>query len=185
MSEGANVQQEAGITESKEESKGRLAQHVEQQPASVQTVHKVMLALEAVVAILYIGLFIAAIYVSVTWQTHGELAVPRWWMFSMVSVGLLLILFGFHSILVKAHLPLPSPSGKESFVTGQEAVKQGWMFIGMGLLWAALWAGMYLYIVLTGVEPLETFIPFVVIVSIGVGVIGGVVPAVWKRVKSR
>jgi hypothetical protein len=171
MSEATSVQQEVEGVESKEETRSQLARHLEQQPASIQTAHKLMLALEAVVAILYIGLLIVAIYVSVTWKTHGELAIPRWWMASQVSVALLLVILGLHSVIVKAHSPVPSLSGKESKVTGREAVRQGWMLIGLGVLWAAAWGGMYLGIVLSGAEPLQVFIPFVVALGIGMGVI--------------
>jgi hypothetical protein len=45
------------------------------------------------------------------------------------------------------------------------------MLTGGGLAWAAAWGGMYLGIVLAGAEPLKIFIPFVVAVSIGVGIL--------------
>jgi hypothetical protein len=177
MSEAASVQQA--------ETGSPLARHLEEQPASIQTAHKLMLALEAVVAILYIGLLIVAVYVTVTWKTHGELAVPRWWMASQVSVALFLAILGLHSLIVKAHWPNPLLSGKDSIVTGRKAVRQGWIFIGGGLLWAAAWGGMYLGIVLSGAEPLEVFIPFVVALSVGVGVIAGIGSAIQKRLKAR
>ena len=177
MSEAASVQQA--------ETGSQLARHLEQQPASIQAAHKVMLALEAVVAILYIGLLIVAVYVTVTWKTHGELAIPRWWMASQVSVALFVVILGLHSLIVKAHWPNPLLSGKDSIVTGRKAVRQGWIFISLGLLWAATWGGMYLGIALSGAEPLEVFIPFVVALSIGVGVIGGLGSAVLKRLRSR
>lgn len=188
MSEATSVQQEAKVVESREETGSQLARHLEQQPASIQTAHKLMLALEAVGVILYVGLFILAVYVSVTWKTYGELAVPRWWMASQVCAALLAMTVGLHTLIVKAYLPIPYPSGKESIVTGRQAVRQGWMPIRLGLLWAAAWGGMYLYIVLSGAKPLETFIPFVVILSIGLGVISGIssiVSAIRKRAKSR
>ncbi len=171
MSEAASVQQEVEGVESKEETGSQLGRHLEKQPSSIQTAHKLMLALEAVVAILYIGLLIVAIYVSVTWKTHGELAVPRWWMASQVCAALFLVILGLHSVIVKAYSPFPSLSGKDSKVTGRKAVRRGWMLIGLGLLWAAAWGGMYLGIVLSGAEPLKVFIPFVVAMGIGVGVI--------------
>ncbi|NIV38229.1 MAG: hypothetical protein GWN58_55075, partial [Anaerolineae bacterium] len=82
MSEVSDVQQEEVMAELTEETGSELDRYIEKQPASIQTAHKLMLVLEGVCAILYIGLFIVAIYVSVTWKTHGELAVPRWWMAS-------------------------------------------------------------------------------------------------------
>jgi hypothetical protein len=171
MSEATSVQQEVERVDSKEETRSQLDRHLEQQPASIQTAQKLMLALEAVILVLYIGLLIVAVYVSVTWKTHGELAVPRWWMASQVGAGLGMVILGLHSLMVRAYLPLPSSSGKDSIVTGRKAVSQAWKLMGLGLLWAVAWAGMYLGIVLSGAEPLQVFIPFVVAISIGVGIL--------------
>jgi hypothetical protein len=181
MSDATNVQREAGVVESREEAGSELARHMDQQTGSIQTAHKLILVLEAVGAILYIGLFILAIYVSVTWKAHGELAVPRWWMASQVCAGVLAVIVGLHTLVVKAYLPVPYPNGKESIVTGREAARQAWMPIGLGLLWAAVWGGMYLYIVLSSADPLGTFIPFVVIVSVGIGVASGI----WAAIRGR
>jgi hypothetical protein len=177
MSEATDVQQEVTVVESRENSGSELARHMEQQTKSIQTAHKLMLALEAVLAILYIGLFVLAIYVSVTWKRHGGLAVPRWWMASQACVGLLLVIVGLHTLVVKAYMPTP-PGAKESIVTGREAVRQAWKPTALGLFWAAVWGGMYLLIVLSGADPLETFILFVVIVSVGIGVASGIWAAI-------
>ena len=184
MSEVSDVQQEEVMAESAVETGSELDRYIEKQPASIQTAHKLMLVLEGVCAILYIGLFIVAIYVSVTWKTHGELAVPRWWMASQVCVGLLLVIVGLHTLVVKAYSPTP-PGTKDSIVTGREAVRQAWKPLGLGILWAAAWGGMYLFIVLSGADPLATFIPFVVIVSIGLGIAWAIWAAIQKRRTSR
>jgi hypothetical protein len=157
---------------------------MEQQPASIQTAHALMLVLEGVAAVLYIGLFVLAIYVSVTWKTHGELAVPRWWMASQVCAGLLLVIVGLHTLVVKAHSPTP-PGTKDSIITGREAVRKAWGPLGLGILWAAAWGGMYLFIVLSGADPIGTFIPFVVIVSVGLGVAWGIWASTQKRRRSQ
>lgn len=171
MSEVSDVQQETAVEESTEKTGSELDRYIEQQPRSIRIAHTLMLVLEGVALILYIGLFVLAIYVSVTWKTHGELAVPRWWMASQVCAALLVVVLGLHTLTVGAYLPVPYPSGKETIVTGQRAARQGWMLIGLGLLWAAAWGGMYLGIVLSGAEPLQVFIPFVVAISIGVGIL--------------
>ena len=184
MTEVTDVQQEAKVAESTKETGSELDRYMKQQPGSIQTAHKLMLALEGVAAILYIGLFILAIYVSVTWKTHGEMAVPRWWMASQVCAGLLLVIAGLHTLVVKAYRPTP-PGTKDSIVTGREAVGQAWKPLGLGLLWAGVWGGMYLFIVLSDADPIGTFIPFVVIVSIGLGVAWGIWAAIQKRRTSR
>ena len=184
MSEVSDVQQETVVDESTEKTGSELDRYIEQQPRSIQIAHTLMLVLEGVALILYIGLFILAIYVSVTWKTHGELAVPRWWMASQVSVGLLLVFVGLHTLVVKAHSPTP-PGTKDSIVTGREAVRKAWGPLALGLFWAAAWGGMYLFIVLSDADPIGTFIPFVVIVSIGLGVAWSIWAATQKRRRSQ
>jgi hypothetical protein len=185
MSEVTSIQRETEAVESREETGSELARYMEQQTEPIRTSHKLLLAVELVGAILYIGLLVLAIWVSVTWKTHSELAIPRWWMASQVSAALLVVILGLHTLVVKAFLPIPYPNGKETIVTGRKAVRQGWMLVGLGPLWGAAWGGMYLFIVLSGAEPLDTFIPFVVILSIGVGVISGIVTAIQKWARSR
>ena len=180
MSEVTNGQQKVGRVEAREDTGSELARHMEQQPASVQTAHRLMLALEGICAILYLGLFVLAIYVSVTWNTHGELAVARWWMASQVCAGLLLVIVGLHTLVVKAYRPTP-PGTKDLIVTGREAVRQAWKPISLGVFWAVAWGGMYLAIVVSGTDPLGIFIPFVVVVSIGIGVASGI----WAATQSR
>lgn len=184
MSEVSDVQQETAVEESTEETGSELDRYIEQQPRSIRIAHTLMLVLEGVALILYIGLFVLAIYVSVTWKTHGELAVPRWWMASQVCVGLLLVIVSLHTLVVKAYSPTP-PGTKDSIVTGREAVGQAWKPLGLGILWAAAWGGMYLFIVLSGADPIGTFIPFVVIVSVGLGVAWGTWVAIQKRRRSQ
>ncbi|NIV33579.1 MAG: hypothetical protein GWN58_30270 [Anaerolineae bacterium] len=184
MSEVSDVQQETVVEESTEKTGSELDRYIAQQPRTIRIAHVLMLALEAVAAILYIGLFILAIYVSVTWKTHGELAVPRWWMASQVCAGLLLVFVGLHTLVVKAYSPTP-PGTRDSIVTGREAVRKAWGPLALGLFWAAAWGGMYLFIVLSGADPIRTFIPFVVIVSIGLGVAWSIWVAIQKRRRSQ
>ena len=184
MSKAVDVQQGATAVESSEETEYGLDRYMQQQSESIQTAHKLMLALEGACAILYIGLFILAIYVSVAWKTYGELAVPRWWMASQVCVGLLLVIVGLHTLVVKAYSPTP-PGTKDAIVTGREAVRQAWKPLALGLVWAAAWGGMYLGIVISGADPLRIFILFVVVVSVGLGVASGIWAAIRTRRGSR
>ncbi len=185
MSEGTEIQKRAAEEETREKAGSELARHMEQQAGSIQTAHKLMLALEAIGAIAYSGLFVVAIYVSVTWKTYGDLAVPRWWTASQVCAGLLIVIVGLHTLVVKAYLPGPYQSSKEPIATGREAVRQAWKPISLGILWAAAWGGMYLFIVLSGADPIGTFIPFVVIVSVGLGVAWGIWVAMQNRRRSQ
>ena len=171
MKEAATVQPEVTPAESRQAANARLAEYVEQQPKSIQTAHIVLSVLLAVGVVLVIGLFIVALYVSFTWKAYGELAVPRWWMAWGVSVGLWLVVYGLDILILKANPPYVMPgtgpsrdkaSGERRwFVTGPQAARQGRIYIGLGVLYAALWAGMYLVIALWSEDPLSSFITFV------------------------
>ena len=154
MSEVSDVQQETAVEESAEKTGSELDRYIEQQPRSIRTAHTLMLA------------------------------VPRWWMASQVCVGLLLLIVGLHTLVVKAYSPTP-PGTKDSIVTGREAVGLAWKPLGLGILWAAAWGGMYLFIVLSEADPMGTFIPFVVIVSIGLGVAWAIWAGILKRRRSQ
>jgi hypothetical protein len=171
MKEVTTVQPEATTVNSRQEANAQLDEYVKQQPKSVQTAHEVLSVLMAVGFILVIGLFIVALYVSFTWKAHGELAVPRWWMAWGVTVGLWLVVFGLDIFILKADPPYIMPgtgpsrdkaSGERRwYVTGQQAARQGRIYIGLGVLYAALWAGMFLVISLWSEDPLSSFITFV------------------------
>jgi biotin transporter BioY len=171
MKEATTVQPEATTVDSRQEANAQLAEYVEQQPKSVQTAHTVLSVLLAVGVVLVIGLFIVALYVSFTWKAYGELAVPRWWMAWGVSVGLWLVVFGLDILILKADPPYIMPgtgpsrdkaSGERRwYVTGQQAARQGRIYLGLGVLYGALWAGMYLVIALWSEDPLSSFITFV------------------------
>lgn len=171
MKEATAVQQEATTVDSRQEANARLAEYVEQQPKSIQTVHTVLSVLLAVGFVLAIGLFIVALYVSFTWKAYGELAVPRWWMAWGVTVGLWIVVFGLDIFILKADPPYVMPgtgpsrdkaSGERRwFVTGPQAARQGRIYMGLGVLYGALWAGMYLVVSLWSEDPLSSFITFV------------------------
>jgi hypothetical protein len=171
MKEATTVQPEATTVDSRQEANAQLDEYVKQQPKSVQTAHTVLSVLMAVGFILVIGLFIVALYVSFTWKAYGELAVPRWWMAWGVTVGLWLVVFGLDIFILKADPPYIMPgtgpsrdkaSGERRwYVTGQQAARQGRIYIGLGVLYAALWAGMFLVISLWSEDPLSSFITFV------------------------
>ena len=171
MKEATAVQQEATRVDSRQEANARLAEYVEQQPKSIQTAHTVLSVLLAVGFVLAIGLFIVALYVSFTWKAYGELAVPRWWMAWGVTVGLWIVVFGLDIFILKADPPYVMPgtgpsrdkaSGERRwFVTGPQAARQGRIYMGLGVLYGALWAGMYLVVSLWSEDPLSSFITFV------------------------
>jgi hypothetical protein len=171
VKEVTTVQPETTQVDSRQEANAQLAEYVEQLPKSIRTAHNVLSVLLGVGVVLAIGLFIVALYVSFAWKAYGELAVPRWWMAWGVSVGLWLVVYGLDILVLKANppyvMPGTGPSRDKSsgelrwYVTGPQAARQGRIYIGLGVLYAALWAGMYLVISLWSEDPLSSFITFV------------------------
>jgi hypothetical protein len=50
---------------------------------------------------------------------------------------------------------------KRWYITGPRAARQGRIYMGLGVLYGALWAGMYLVVSLWSEDPLSSFITFV------------------------
>ncbi len=167
----ASVQGSVG--ESKKEVKARLAQYLEQQPESIHKFHRWMKALELVNLIIIFGLFIVALYVSITWKNYDPMVVPFWWVTFAAAGALFGILFGLHTIILKASPPyiLPGmkpfpanviPGDRRMFVTGPQAVKWGWVLIGASFIWAVICAGVYYYMVSSNANILRTVISLAV-----------------------
>jgi len=63
-------------------------QYVQQLPASKQSAHRLLVWLVAIGFILVVGLFIYAIYTSVTWKSAGGINVAISWQYFFLAGGL-------------------------------------------------------------------------------------------------
>ena len=107
-------------------------QYVQSLPASKQSAHRVMVWLVAIGFILVIGLFIYAIYTSVTWKSAGGLNVVMSWQYFFLAGGFFALLLGIDTLLLGATVPLPFEGSKYSYTTGRKAVREGWTLVGVG-----------------------------------------------------
>lgn len=107
-------------------------QYVQSLPASKQSAHRVLVWLVAIGFILVIGLFIYAIYTSVTWKSAGGLNVALSWQYFFLAGGLFALLLGIDTLILGATVPLPFEGSKYSYTTGRKAVREGWTLVGVG-----------------------------------------------------
>lgn len=97
---------------------------------------------------------------------------PRWMRFAL-GQAVFVILVGLHGVIVKAMPPATVFLRKQgTLATDRRAVRRGWLVVGAGLVWAAIWVGLYRYLVYSGLDPLDTFIAFVVGLSFVAALIG-------------
>ena len=168
-----NTMNQGKTAESKQEWKARLAQYLEQQPTATQRSHRWMRILEMVNLFVILGLFIVALYVSVTWKNYDATVIALWWIGFAEAGALLGMLLGLHSVVVKAFPPgmlrgiKPFPANmvtndKKTFVTGRQAVRWGWLVFGASCVWALICCGFYYYLATANVDTLGTFISVVV-----------------------
>lgn len=107
-------------------------QYVQSLPASKQSTHRVLVWLVALGFILAIGLFVYAIYTSVTWKTAGGLNVMLAWQYFFLAGTLIALLLGIDTLILGATVPLPLEGSKHSYTTGRKAVREGWTLVGVG-----------------------------------------------------
>jgi hypothetical protein len=113
-------------------------QYVQQLPAAKQSTHRVLVWLLAIGFILVIGLFIYAIYTSVTWKSAGGMNVALSWQYFFLAGGLFALLLGVDSLILGATVPPPFEGSKYNFTTGSKAVREGWTLVGVGALLSIL-----------------------------------------------
>jgi hypothetical protein len=177
----------------KDSAKTALTEHIDGLPNGTRKAHTLIGVLIIATMVLVVASFAYALYVSINWKAFELVDIPFWWMVSQACAGLSLILIGLQSMIAKAYWPVePMIDGsfradvfsgeKTKFVKGAQAVKWGMVIVGLGLLWTALWVGMYL-VAAASSDPLNIFITFVVVVSVGIGVVS-IGKSIVKRLRS-
>jgi hypothetical protein len=135
-----------------QELKAQSAQYLAQQPASKQTFHKWMKAMEMASLAIVAGAFAVALYISINWTAFPKLAIPTAWIAFPVSFVPFLLLSGVEAIVLRAvlrggvHAPgfrvvVPfAPRGKrQELVTGSKAVASGWGLVVTAVAAGAFW----------------------------------------------
>ena len=174
MNHTANVQKFATEKEAKEHFKMQLAEYVDQQPESSQSLHRWMKRLEVAGAGIIAAAFIVAMYVSVAWKSVNPIMIPIAWFVFAASAAPAMIFLGLDAITLRAFPPFLLPGKLPKFVTGSGAVWAGWAFILLALIVAAFW-GFFAYAV--GTLNMALIVPLVNIVGVvmGVGIVISIV----------
>ena len=159
-----------------EELKKRLAQYLEQQPASTQASDRLMKRLELASLILPVAAVVAAIVVIARSASLAEGAVWTALFAIPGSLSLWLFLVGVHTVIIWAFPPVEFMLGMkgtsrwQGFYTGQPAVRWGVYVMVGAVAGAALW-GMGAYAFLNP-DILTVLIPCIIVFSVGLGLWG-------------
>jgi hypothetical protein len=165
-------QQVSHTTEPSGEERLTFDQYVEQLPASKRSIHRWLRWLVVVALVLALGAFVYAIYASFNAKSLGEAHVVVSWLSFFLAGALGAILYGLHTVVVGATLPLPSEGSKYSYDTGRKAVREGWRILGIGAIVAIL-AIVGMVAAQAGVFGLDEWVIFIVSFWAIVGIAAG------------
>ncbi len=94
------------VAESKPNLKAQLAQHIEHLPESTQESDRWMKRLEVAGVGVIVAAFIAAMYVSIYWNSVPPMVIPLAWFFFVASVTPTIVLVGIHTLILGAFPPV-------------------------------------------------------------------------------
>ncbi len=185
MNQTMPAQETIAKNTTREQLKLQIAQYLEQQPESTRVFHKWMKGLEAASLCISIGIFILAMYLSINWQTVGGTAIATAWFAFPVSFSLTVLLYGLHTVVLRALPPFILPGKNEVFVAGSKAVGRGWAFLLSGLAGMAFW-GVIAYAVwtfnLSLLQPLISILGVVLGYGIAISILVSIVWAVYQKI---
>ena len=181
--------------DAREQHKRQLAQYVAQQPASRQAFHRWMKALEIASLVIIAALFILALVLSFNWKNVPTQAIPTAWFVFVGSFSLTMLLVGLHAVILqvfppvgglpysitRSYAPFRAPVKQSKFVTGREAVKQGWGIVVLALVAAAFW-GVFAYAAWTVNMTILTPMITVLAVLLGVGIVASIIFSIIRSI---
>ena len=159
-------------------------QHIQQLPASKQSVHRWLVWLVAAACVLTLGVFVYAIYTSIIWKSVGGIGVVLAWMYFFLAGAVAAFLFGLETLIVGATLPLPFKGSEYSYETGAKAVTQGWGLIGYGVVVTIL-VFVGIASVQAGTFSLDNWITIIVSLFVIIGLASGVLAVLRRILQSR
>ena len=168
MNQTTSVQEIGTQEEAREQLKLQLAQYLEGQPESTQSIHRWMKRLEVAGVGIIVATFSVALYVSIAWKSVNPIVIPIAWFVFAASVAPAMIFLGLDAIILRAFPPVVLPGKLSKFVTGSGAVWAGSVFILLALVVAAFW-GFFAYTV--GTFNLAMIGPLTNILGVAVGVL--------------
>jgi hypothetical protein len=179
-----SIQESSDTSQPGAEKRLTFDQHLQQLPASKQSIHRWLGWLVIVALVLTLGVFVYAIYTSITWKSAGGENVVVSWMYFFLAGAIAAFLLGLDTLLVGATIPPPFERSKYSFETGSKAVKEGWWMIGYGLVMSIL-VFVGVAAVRAGRFSVEDWITLVVGFFVILGIGSGVLAIFRKILQSR
>jgi hypothetical protein len=176
--------QMSDASQSSPEKRITFDQYVEQLPVPKQSAHRWVIWLVAAGIILTLGVFVYAIYTSITWKTAGGQNVVLSWMYFFLSGAIAAFLLGLDTILIGATIPLPFERSKYDFTKGHGAVREGWWLVGYGVVVTILViAGVTA--VKAGTLSIEDWITYFVSIFVILGLGSGALAILRRILRSR
>ncbi len=109
-------------------------EYVGQLPSSKQRNHRIITWLLVAAIIITLGVFGYAIYASVVAQSAGGSHVVLAWLSFLWAGSVAAFLYGLDTLNLGATIPLPSKGSEYNYETGSKAARDGWIFIGYGVI---------------------------------------------------
>ena len=164
----------------------QLEQHLAGLPKSTRRAHTLLGVLALICGAASVGLMIVAIYVSVRSNVYGIEYVPFWWFLWAATCSSFVALFGLSTVIVKADPPYILQRSQARMTFGSQAERRGWSMAIPGLIGIVAFAGLAVYVGVTGTDLFEQFIIGVVVFCVGLGLISALGSFVsWVRGKVR
>lgn len=179
-----NKQQMTDSMPAIEETKLTFDEHLQQLPASKQSIHKWLIGFAAAAIIITLGVFVYAIYTSIMWKTAGGTNVVLAWMYFFLAGAVAVFLLGLDTLTLGATIPLPFESSKYNFETGQKAANEGRWMIGYGVVVTILFV-LGMDAVRGGRFGVEDWVTMIVSIFVALGVGSGLLAIIRRIVGSR
>lgn len=109
-------------------------EYVKQLPSSNQSIHRIIVWFLVAAIIITLGVFGYAIYASVVAKSVGGSHVVIAWLSFLWAGAVAAFLYGLDTLTLGATIPLPSKGSEYNYETGSKAVRDGWMYLGYGVI---------------------------------------------------
>jgi hypothetical protein len=129
-----SIQQTSPPVETGAEKRLTFDEYIGQLPSSKQTFHRIIAWFIIAAIIITLGVFGYAIYASIMVKTVGGSHVVIAWLSFLWAGAVAAFLYGLDTLILGATLPLPSKGSEYNYETDSKAVRDGWMFIGYGVI---------------------------------------------------
>ena len=129
-----SIQQTSPPVQPGAEERLTFDEYVRQLPSSKQNIHRIIAWLMIAAIIITLGVFGYAIYASFMAQSVGGSHVVLAWLSFIWAGAVAAFLYGLDTLNLGATIPLPSRGSQYNYETDSKASREGWMFVGYGVI---------------------------------------------------